>query len=155
MWKLRYNLFQKILEIITVVILVASIVYVAIRYSQIPVKIPTHFDLVGNPDGWGKKSSIFLIVGANVFLYIFMSICTFFPKMWNLPVKITEENQNRIYSYALDMLLVMKFIIVVSFTYMTVCSMEGMPLGIWFTIIMLGAVFGSLIFYIIKMVRNR
>lgn len=155
MLRLPYNIFQKILEVVTMVLLLCQIVYVAVRYSKIADKIPTHFDFAGNPDSWGSKSTVFILLGMTIFLYAIMTVCMFFPKIWNVPVKVTEENRRRIFNYVANMVLLIKLIIVGCFFYMTFCSMEGIALGIWFTIFMLGSVLGVTLYYTVKMVINR
>lgn len=150
-----YNIYQKVLEAITAILVLCQIVYVSVRYSKIGDKIPTHFDFAGNPDGWGSKSTIFVLLGATIFLYVLLTVCMFFPKMWNIPVKVTDENRTRIFSYVINMILLTKLLIVGCFFYMTVCSMEGIPLGIWFTVFMLVSILGVTFYYTAKMVINR
>lgn len=150
-----YNIYQKVLEAITAILVLCQIVYVSVRYSKIGDKIPTHFDFAGNPDGWGSKSTVFVLLGATIFLYVLLTVCMFFPKMCNIPVKVTDENRTRIFSYVINMILLTKLLIVGCFFYMTVCSMEGIPLGIWFTVFMLVSVLGVTFYYIAKMVINR
>ncbi|MGN1032582.1 MAG: DUF1648 domain-containing protein [Intestinibacter sp.] len=150
-----YNAYQKVLEVITVALVICQIIYVAIRYPKIGDRIPTHFDFAGNPNSWGNKSTIFILLGATVILYIMLTVCMFFPKTWNIPVKVTAENRARIFSYVINMLLLTKLLIVGCFFYMTVCSMEGIPLGIWFTVFMLVSILGVTFYYIAKMVINR
>ena len=150
-----YNIYQKVLEAITAIFVLCQIVYVSVRYSKIGDKIPTHFDFAGNPDGWGSKSTVFVLLGATIFLYVLLTVCMFFPKMCNIPVKVTDENRARIFSYVINMLLLTKLLIVGCFFYMTVCSMEGIPLGIWFTVFMLVSILGVTFYYTAKMVINR
>ena len=47
MFNLPYNKFQKTLEIVTFILLLAQIVYTAVLYPQLPSKIPSHFNLEG------------------------------------------------------------------------------------------------------------
>ena len=105
MFRLPYNKFQKVLEIVTIALILCEIVYVAIRYSRIGDKIPTHFDLAGNPDAWGSKATIFILLAVTIGLYILMTVCVFFPKMWNVPVKVTEQNKGIITKYVINMVL--------------------------------------------------
>ena len=52
MFNLPYNKFHKTLEIVTFILLLAQIVYTAVLYPQLPSKIPSHFNLEGQIDGW-------------------------------------------------------------------------------------------------------
>lgn len=146
-----YRAYQKVLEVITAALLLGQIIYVAVRYPQIDGKIPTHYDLAGNPDAWSNKSMIFLLLAATIFLYILLTVIIFFPKMWNVPTKVTAQNQAIVTKYVIDMTLLDKLLIVACFFYMTVCSLEGIALGLWFTIFMLVSILGVTFYYTIRM----
>ena len=146
-----YRAYQKVLEVITAALLLGQIIYVAVRYPQIDDKIPTHYDLAGNPDAWSNKSMIFFLLGATIFLYILLTVVIFFPKAWNVPTKATAESQAIVTKYVIDMTLLDKLLIVGCFFYMTVCSLEGIALGLWFTIFMLVSVLGVTFYYTIRM----
>ena len=51
---------NKVIEILVVVLLLSiPIIYAGIVYGDLPDTIPIHFDLEGNPNGFGSRSSIF------------------------------------------------------------------------------------------------
>ena len=62
-----YNLF------IALVLLAIPIAYATYLYPHLPAQIPTHFNIYGEADQWGEKSSIFLGPGimATVGLFTF------------------------------------------------------------------------------------
>lgn len=51
------------------------------------------------------------------------------------------------------MLNTMKLIVVAVFVYLTINSSQTMPLSVWFLPVFLTLMFGSIIFFIIKLVR--
>lgn len=55
-------------------------IYILLMYSSMPDVIPTHFGLWGEPDAWGKKSSILFIFG--------MQIVISFVEQWALHASI-------------------------------------------------------------------
>ena len=79
MFNLPYNKFQKTLEIVTFILLLAQIVYTAVLYPQLPIKIPSHFNLEGQIDGWSGKESIIILV-----------IIIYTPDCYNVLSKIVE-----------------------------------------------------------------
>ena len=99
MFNLPYNKFHKTLEIVTFILLLAQIVYTAVLYPQLPSKIPSHFNLEGQIDGWSGKGSIIILVIVNVALYILLTVTMFFPRLWNVPVKITDKNKGIVKSH--------------------------------------------------------
>ena len=64
----RYTLFQNVLEKLTILLLLAAVVWIALRYGHLPDEIPTHFDFHGNVDGYGRKSTIWMIYGLTFLL---------------------------------------------------------------------------------------
>lgn len=54
--QIKISLADYVLEVVTALMLVASIVITVIAYSNLPETIPTHYNLLGEVDGWGGKS---------------------------------------------------------------------------------------------------
>ncbi|WP_455542737.1 DUF1648 domain-containing protein [Intestinibacter sp.] len=151
MFGLPYNKFQKVIEIITLVLILCQIAYTAVSYPQLSSKIPTHFNLAGEVDGWGGKGTIIILVVATVALYILLTVSMFFPKMWNVPVKITDQNRAIVFKYVMNMILLDKVLIVICFFYMTYCSISSISMGWWFTPFFLISVLGVTFYYTIKL----
>ena len=63
--------------LIVILLLSIPIIYAGIVYSDLPDTIPIHFDLEGNPNGFGSKSSIFLgpliLAAAGIFTFLLIS----------------------------------------------------------------------------------
>lgn len=151
MFKLPYNKFQKSLEILALILILGQIVYTAVLYPQLPSKIPTHFNFAGEADGWGGKGSIIVLVITTVGLYILLTVTMFFPRLWNVPVKITDQNRGIIFRYVMNMVLLDKLLIVASFFYITYCSISSTGMGWWFTPVMLISVLGVTFYYTFKL----
>ena len=70
---------------------------VAVRWNKLPDKIPTHFELNGEPNGFGGKKMLIVLLVVMVAITGLMYLSEMFPKMWNLPVKITDSNREFVY----------------------------------------------------------
>lgn len=71
--------------IIAIVLLAIPFGYAAYLYPNLPTTIPTHFNINGEADDWGEKSTIFLgpgiMAGVGLFTFFLMSnIKNFDPK---------------------------------------------------------------------------
>jgi len=75
----------------------ATAVIVAVRWNKLPDRIPTHFELNGEPNGFGGKGMLVVLVIVMVAMTGLMYLSEMFPKMWNLPVKITDANREFVY----------------------------------------------------------
>jgi hypothetical protein len=135
--------------------LLGTVLYLVINWGNIPDEIPGHYNALGQVDRITKKSSIIALPIVTAIMYIGMSAIERFPQAWNTGVTITEENKNRLYRIMKDMLKTTKLLIVVVFSYMTINSAIATQLSPWFLPVFLILMFGSMIYYIVKIIRNK
>jgi uncharacterized membrane protein YphA (DoxX/SURF4 family) len=69
---------------------------VSLSWARLPERIPTHFDLWGLPNGFGPKSGIWTLPVIATVLYVGLTFVSRFPRTFNYPVKLTDENQWRL-----------------------------------------------------------
>lgn len=70
MWQKLSKCYPPHFELISLVLLVFTIYITLSNYAALPDTIPTHFDAQGLADGWGSKSTLFITLGLNAFIYI-------------------------------------------------------------------------------------
>ena len=149
--KIKNNKIDWILEGLCLVMLVGLTLYLIFSWGSLPDKIPAHYDFAGNIDRWGKKGEILIVPIMSWVLYLMITGLEQIPSLWNTGVQVTVENQWRVYRTLKYMIKSLKLIMVADFTYMTMNSLTGEPLPGWFTLIILGIVFGDLIFWLVKL----
>lgn len=149
--KLKNNKIDWIIEIMCLILLIGLTAYLIFHWGSIPDKIPAHYDWEGNIDRWGNKSDLIFLPIMSWFLYLLITGLQQVPLVWNTGVKITEENEERVYRTLKYMLETLKLIVVADLTYITIHSLMGKSLSGWFTMIVLVAVFGDLIFWIVRL----
>lgn len=148
-----FTILQKIILILSIIIFIAPMIYLLATWSSIPEKIPTHFGASGEADAYGSKSSCFIIIIMYFFLDVLMLVSLFLPKIWNVPVKLTENNTMLVYHYCRSMLCSTLFFLNCLFTYMLLQSVRGNSLGGWFLPVSMASIFLPIIYYTVKMVR--
>lgn len=146
---------NRILNILCLIVLVGITVYLIIRLNSMPKLIPTHYDFAGNVDSYGDKSAVFIMPVMSWVLYIMITVLEMFPQIWNTGVRVTEQNRFRVYAILRLMIDIVKFIIVVSFAYITVCTVEFMPLGAWFGFVEVGTIFLTIILCMVKLYKAK
>jgi uncharacterized membrane protein len=102
---------RKLLEVISLIALATLLWMTATAlYGQghLPEKIPTHFDFAGNPNAWGSARMLLVLPAAGIFLYLSISLVSFFPNSFNYPVRVSAQNRLRLQSIALRMLAFLK-----------------------------------------------
>ena len=53
-----------------VAVIAGTIVYTALRYRELPERVPIHFGLMGGADGFGPKPAIWLLVVVQVLVAV-------------------------------------------------------------------------------------
>jgi len=96
--KIEPTALDKIIDALSLVLLVLMLVTVFQNYAQLPDKIPTHFNGAGNANDYGKKQMIWLLPGLGVLLFVGMFILNKFPHNFNYMVKITPQNAKQQYT---------------------------------------------------------
>lgn len=65
-------------------------------WQALPARIPTHFNLTGEADGWGPKWMLYLMAAIPVVTYLILFAVQRLPgARLNSVVRITEENRGR------------------------------------------------------------
>jgi hypothetical protein len=127
--------------------------------DRLPDKIPTHFDLSGNPNGWGSPSMLLVLPIMAAGIYGLITLVSFFPGAFNYPVRVTPENQPRLQALALQMVAWLKvelaFLLTVLQWFILGAVRAGHGhLSVWIVPLFLVLVFGTCIGYIVAMVRT-
>jgi len=153
--KLKYTKFQKVIEIITIILLISIWAYLILSWGNIPDKIPGHYNGAGVVDRWGSKNEILVMPIASIALYALLTMVSYFPSTWNIPVEITEENREFVYRNVKTMLSLLKLEVITTFTYITYCNINTISLGVWFLPVELILIFGTLIYFIVKVSKKK
>ncbi|MEI7981017.1 MAG: DUF1648 domain-containing protein [Bacteroidota bacterium] len=143
-----------LLEALALIGLLAFLGVMAFYFSKLPETIPSHFDSAGNPDGFESKSSIWVLTGVSLFIYILMSFINLIPQRFNFPVKITPQNALRQYTLAMRMIRSLKVVLIWMFFYINLTTIRvsmhtASGLGVWFLPVSMGMVFGPIIVYMV------
>jgi uncharacterized membrane protein len=151
--KLKYTKFQVVAEIIAILILIGMIVYPIIMWGNMPDKIPMHYNAIGEINRWGSKYELFNLSFVGVFLYLMLTVVMFFPSSWNIPVTVTDKNRERVYGCIRSMVVLLKAEVMASFLYLTYNNIQAQPLSTDYLQIVLTTIFGTLIFFIIRLIK--
>ncbi|MFB4167792.1 DUF1648 domain-containing protein [Virgibacillus sp. JSM 102003] len=148
---------EKFLNILSVIILICSIVYVVQAYNSLPEQVPTHFNAKGQADAWGNKATVLLMPAIALVSFIIMYFVTKAPHTFNYMVKVTEENAPRLYALARTFMAAINFEMVVIFSYiawaMVQSANSGTGLGVSFIFFVIIVPIATIISFMIKMNR--
>ncbi|WP_404988593.1 DUF1648 domain-containing protein [Clostridium culturomicium] len=55
--KMPFTKTQKLLEILSLIVMVSCIIYICTSWSTLPDTLPSHFNALGQPDDWSGKAT--------------------------------------------------------------------------------------------------
>lgn len=93
--------------------------YLLLQYwSDLPERLPMHYNFRGEPDSYGSKLSILFLPLIGVGLFVMMTFVAMNPQSMNLPVKVTDENREQVYAQGVRFVHVLRLLISVLFAYL-------------------------------------
>lgn len=152
-FRLKHTKLQFILEGIALVVLIGMYAYLILRWNYLPDRIPGHYNFAGEVDRWGDKGELVFLPVVTTFLYLLLTVVTFFPSAWNIPVKITDSNRDKVYGTVKNMLILMKIEIMMIFFYILQNSVNARAISPYFLPVFLIVIFGTIAFFLTKTIR--
>ena len=153
--KIKNSLADIIMEVLGLVMLIGTPLYLVIRWPSIPDKLPMHYNFAGEIDRWGGKGEILFLVVMVWILYLMISLVEHFPSVWNTGVQVTLENRMRVYRTLKYMVKTLKLAMTLVFTFLIFNTVAGTPLPGWFTVVDVILIIGDLAFWLIRLYRVR
>ncbi|MDG5471938.1 DUF1648 domain-containing protein [Jeotgalibacillus sp. ET6] len=149
---------EKGLNVAAILIFTALLVYLFFHAPSLPDQIPTHFNAAGEPDDWSSPWFILLLPLIGVILWVGMTILERYPHVYNY-LRLTEDNVKYQYRNARMMINVLKNLILVLFSYITLQSAQvGLQqsdgLGTGFIYVFNGLLFGTVLIFLVRSLRE-
>lgn len=100
--------------------------------DRLPDRVPTHFDISGQPNGWGSPQTLWIlpVVGLGLFLLMTALAAIKFTR-YNLPVRVTQANLPFIYEQTAVMVAWIKFEMLCLFAYIQSGIISGVRAGVF------------------------
>ena len=111
---------------IAVVLHLLTVIY---YWEQLSARIPIHFDIAGQPDGWSGRTWVIALPLLAAVAWVGMTLMLRIPHRYNYPWPITAENAHRQYRLARVMISALAASIAVLFAMMTL-EMCRLALGL-------------------------
>lgn len=124
---------EKVLEVIALAGWLGTLVLVGLNWHTLPEQIPRHYNLVGEVDAYGGKSTVLLLPVVSSVLWASLTLLSRYPHIYNYLVEITEQNAARQYRLARRLIISLKAIVAVLFlgiTWHVIDSAHGVTYSI-------------------------
>ena len=149
------TLWQRVLGILAPAVLLGSIIFILIRWPQLPPQIPSNYNAAGEVTGYSSRGLLFLMPAIGLFGDLSIALAGRFPKSWNTGVRITLYNRVRVYRLVRDMLAELRLALALSFAVITVCqslALEHLSGNVTGTLVLLSL--APLVRYFIRLVKK-
>lgn len=147
---------QRALGFAAPAVLLASIVFILIRFPALPEQIPTHYNARGEIDGTGGRFTLLLMPLIGLVGDALIALVGRFPKSWNTGVRVTLYNRARVYRLVRDLLAELRFTMALLFggfaVYLSLAPehFSGNVIGVLVLLI-----FVPLVRYFVRLARKR
>ncbi len=148
---------EKIVNILSFLMILFTFIYIIVIWDTLPDRVPSHFNATGEADRFGGKGSVLILPIIGSFLFLLLYLLNQFPYAHSFPVKVTEENAERLYKTSRLFMSILNFEIVFFITigaYKTIqASLGESGLGVWYlpaVLITLFTTIGLLIYRLYK-----
>ena len=133
--------YHKFINHLCVFLQAGTFLYLLFVWNRLPDRIPTHYNGIGEIDGYGTRFTIWICPVTMILMYQLTGLVERHPSWWKTGVTVTKTNAARVYGIVKNMIVTLKFVLVLTFAYLSVWTTTGRNLGAWFTPVSLSAVF--------------
>ena len=109
---------RKVLEASAIILLFVHLFYLRTSFQTLPAMVPTHFNVAGEADAFGSKSSIWELWFVSLGLYVLFTAVVFVPlksRLWNLPSAVKEASSGQQANAVYEMMAALKVLTVLIF----------------------------------------
>ncbi len=139
--------FHKLAKYICILMQAGTILYLLLIWNRLPDRMPVHYNGAGEIDGYGSRYTIWLCPAAMLLMYQFIGFLERRPAWWNTSVAVTRANAGKVYSVLKNMIVTMKLVLVLVFSYLSIWPATGRNIGVWFLPVSLALTFVPIIIF--------
>lgn len=141
--KVPYEPIDIIVDLTSIALLIALVIYTFMSYSDLPETIATHFDATGKPNGYSNKDTMWFLPAIGIVMFIGLFILNKYPHLHNYMVNITEDNALKNYRFSTRIvrftnLFVCALFLYVQYTIVATAQGKTVVLGSWFVPLVIG-----------------
>ncbi len=146
---MKKKLLPRLCTVLGLLVLLAVSVYLAVRWHALPESVPLHYNAAGESDAFGRRASLLFPL---LFGWLLFGMLSFFG--WLAPLKSPQSPQ-AVQAAAAELCSVLKLLIALDFSYITIQAARGSDLGRWFLPVYFGLLFGAILLFVLKMLRAK
>jgi uncharacterized membrane protein len=123
---------RRALDVLTLIVAVATIVYTALALPSLPPTIATHFGASGRPDAYGPRETLWLAGGCILPVVALLWLVSRIPlESMNTGVRVTPENRARVATAMQQMLGSVALFVALTGFWIVWTIVRSVKAGIW------------------------
>lgn len=133
MKKPKLSAYQTAVELLSILLMAATLAYVLVTFPALPAKIAGHFNAAGEITSYSGKGSIWLLFGIELFMYVIMTAFICIPSLTekpNMPWDMDPRYKRDIASETISLLGECKLLCLAMFSYMIWSITQQRPLSL-------------------------
>lgn len=128
--------YVKAVNIISILIMVTALIYIAWSWNTMPSRIAGHYNLYGEIDAYGDKSSVLELVVGMVFAYTAFLYMKKRAKTWRFSLCVATDRNSSLGIVLQAMLTTMQLFVMAGLMLMVIYAIKISNLPSWFTLIL-------------------
>jgi hypothetical protein len=116
--------FDKIIEAIGVLSLIACCMVPVMFYYELTEQIPVHFDFAGIPDDYGSRSRILILPLVAIIIYSLFFLKHRFQHLITYPIPVTPENRFKLLALTYQMFRMIRVSVALLFFVLIVSTVQ-------------------------------
>ncbi len=153
MKKIKPTPFQLAAEVLALLAVIGTAVYLGLIWAGLPEQLPSHFGPDGVPDAWSGKPILLLFFFLSLGLYLLFTVVELLPRIWNLPISVSQKSKPALYSLTRTLIGSLKLISTVGFGWVIIATANARRTGVLFIILLIAALMASMGTYFIRSFR--
>ncbi|MBT8314421.1 MAG: DUF1648 domain-containing protein [Maribacter sp.] len=155
------NWFDKLILILSFIFILSSVLLILINYKQLPDSVPIYFNTPQkDADGFGNKNLLWELPVILGIIILLLNRLSQYPRIFNYPIKVNEENAAFNYKMGSQMLRVLGLgigFVCFSLTMMSILNAKGNHFGLekYLNPILIGLLIGIPILYLGFILRKK
>ncbi len=145
----RYHI---VLNVLSPLIQIAVIVWLAVRFDSIPDKIPTNYDFSGAVTSYGSRGTLWVMPVFGIVTEFIMWAVQLSPRdTWNTGIRLSASNRATVLGWVHDLLVEVRLALSVMFAVISVPAILGRSpgLAVWAAVL----IFIPLARYTVRIIR--
>ena len=147
----KYPLDQ-IMNRLSLLLLLGTVVFLTAFWQRIPDEVPMHFNAAGEIDRWSSRTELLILPVISWLVYGLLTVVEQIFRTWTAGGTGMKKKE-QVHFLRRHLLSTLKRLVVVIFTWIPVWCALALPLPVWFLPVTLVAVFGDMVYWIVRLIR--